>query len=148
MEDPVPRTWRQRLLTPPSFLSIAAGLAVGAAITSGIWWFYTKPKVEAAHKIYDATKDLWALYDLQMENKRSSGVYINGLDALLATTKDGAALKARMAGHVDLNTVTIVGDAEKFKVELNVLDKDRTFLKVRGPLGKLLWPGTADAVGR
>ncbi|MEK7384240.1 MAG: hypothetical protein AAB262_13260 [Elusimicrobiota bacterium] len=148
MDDPdvpIPLTWRQRLLRPPAFSSMAVGLVLGAAIAGGHWWFQVKPRVEAARKIHDATMDLWTLYDLQMANKRSSGIYVNGLNALLATTKDGPALKARMAGHIDLNTVAILGDADKFKVELNILDANRTLLKVKGPIGRYLWTAAAAA---
>ncbi|OGR98236.1 MAG: hypothetical protein A2V88_16050 [Elusimicrobia bacterium RBG_16_66_12] len=134
-----PLTWRQRLLSPRTLASIAAGFVVGAAITGGIWRFHTKPRVDAARKIYDATMDMWALYDLQMAAKRNSGAFVDGLDALLATTKDGPALKARMAGRVDLNTAAVVGDAEKFKIELNILNRDRTLLRIRGPIGRYLW---------
>lgn len=149
MEDPAspaPSSWSQRLFAPRNLASMAAGLVLGSALVGGIWWFYTKPRVEAAQKIYDATMDLWVLYDLQLASKRSTGAYVNGLDALLATTKDGPALKTRLAGHIDLNTAAIVGEAAKFKIELNVLDKDRTLVKIKGPIDELIWPYGKTAV--
>ena len=33
-----------------------------------------------------------------------------------------------------MNTLTVVGDANKFKIELNVLDADRTLISVKGPI--------------
>jgi len=145
MEDLAAPTPRQRLLSPRAPVAVAAGLVVAAAVCGGIWRFSVKPAVEASVKIHAATMDMWALYDLQMARKRSVGVYANGLDALLATTKDGPALKARMAGYIDLNTAAVVGDADKFKVELNVLDEKRTLLKIKGPIGERLWTGKVAA---
>lgn len=143
--SPAPLAWKQRLQSPRALAAVLAGAIAGGAITGGYWRFSVKPKLEAAQKLYNATMDMWALYDLQMESKKSAGTYANGLDALLAKAKDGRALKTRLAGHVDLNTITIVGDAEKFKVELNILDADRTLIKIHGPLDRSIWGGTAAA---
>jgi len=120
-------------------------IVVGGVIAGANWQFRVKPQLEASRKIYDATMDMWTLYDLQMRNKESTGGYINGLGALLATGEDGPALKARMAEHVDLNTIAVVGDDEKFKIELNVRDKDRTLLKIKGPIARYVWTGTVAA---
>lgn len=149
MEDlasPAPLTWQQRLLAPRTLAALAAGLLMGGALTAGIWYFQTKPQLDAAQLVYDATMDLWSLYDLQMASMKTSGTYRSGLDALLKTAPDGAALKARLASHVDLNTIAVVGDAEKFKIELNILNKDRTLLKVKGPIGKYMWTAQAARV--
>ena len=56
------------------------------------------------------------------------------LAALLSVSPDAAALKARLAANADMNTLAVVGTADKFKIELNVLDPERTSIKIRGPV--------------
>ena len=137
---PVPQTWRRRLVSPRSLMGMAVGLVIGCAVLGGVWRTYMRPQRETAQRRYDTTMDLWALYDLQMTHKLVLGTYANGLDALLATSRDGPALKARMAGHLDLNTVAVVGDAGKFRLEANVLDSERTLVKIKGPIMERMRP--------
>jgi hypothetical protein len=78
--------------------------------------------------------DISRLYGLQLAYKQAHGTYANDFAALLTVAPDAAALKASLSANVDMTTLTVVGDANKFKIELNVLDHDRTPFKVRGPI--------------
>jgi len=118
---------------------IAGGILLGCAVSGAVWVGSVKPRIEAAQKRYDTTMALWTLYDLQLANKKATRAYANSLDALLASAKNGSALKARMAASLDLNTVAVVGDAEKFKLEANVLDPERTLIKIKGPIAGRTW---------
>jgi hypothetical protein len=85
-------------------------------------------------KRYESTIDIAKLYGLQLSYKRAKGTYANDLASLLSVEPDAAALKASLAANVDMTTLAVVGDAAKFKIELNVLDPVRTPIKIRGPI--------------
>jgi hypothetical protein len=137
-----PLTWRQRLFHPLTLKSIAAGVAAGLALGAGYWHFVSKPGYDLLQKRFEATIDLAKLYKLQGDYKKAKGTYANDLDSLLALSPDGAALKASLAANVDMTTLTIVGDGKKFKLELNVLDGERTPIKVKGPFPPRVRPTT------
>jgi len=126
-------TWGQRLAHPRTLLSLAAGVLVGVAGAAGGWWLWLKPQREAAHLRYEAMMDVLKLYDLQVKHKQARGAYADGLETLLASTGEREAIKARLAAHVDMNTIAVVNMGEKFRVEVNVLDPDRTLMKIKGP---------------
>ena len=129
-----PPTWRRRLAHPRTLAAMMAGVVAGLAVAAGGWWRYLRPQREIAQIRYDTLQDLMSLYALQVAHHKSAGTYANSLDALLAGAKDASVLKARLAKHVDLNTVTVVGNAEKFKLEVNALDGERSLIKVKGPV--------------
>lgn len=129
-----PPTWRRRLAHPRILAAMLAGIAAGLILAAGGWRWYLRPRREIARIRYDTLQDLMALYALQVAHHKSAGTYADNLDALLADAKDAAALKARLAKHVDLDTVTIVGNAERFKLEANALDGERSLIKVKGPV--------------
>ena len=125
-DDSPPRFTRRATL-----MVIAVGLALGAAAAA--WWrVEVVPEQALVHKRYQSTLDIATLYGLQLSYKRAVGTYANDLASLLAFDPQGAALKASLAANIDMNTLTVVGDAAKFKI--NVLDPDRTLIKVRGPI--------------
>ncbi|MDE2510039.1 MAG: hypothetical protein KGL74_02855 [Elusimicrobia bacterium] len=113
---------------------IAAGLAVGAAAAFGARKAWLNPQQEAANVRYETLMDVTKLYDLQEEYFKAHGVYADGLDTLLTSVPDREAFKKRMASHLDLTTIAIVGGPKKFRVEANALDKDRSLIKLRGPI--------------
>lgn len=115
-------------------LAIAVGLAVGALAAFGGWRLWLKPREINARKRYETVRDVASLYALQLTYKKRTGRYADGLDALLAIAQNRDAVKARLARNADLSTLTVVGDAEKFKIEANVLDEERTLVKIKGPL--------------
>ena len=114
--------------------ALAAGLALGAAGAAVGWRVWLKPRRQESELRYETLRDITALFGLQLSYKIAKGTYANDLDALLTITPNSAALKARLAAHVDLSTLAVVGNAEKFKIEANVRDKDRTLMKLKGPL--------------
>jgi hypothetical protein len=126
--------WRKRVLHVNSLKSLAIGIVVGLPIAAGYRRFRIQPQLEANQKRYQATLDVAKLYALQISYKKVRGTYANDLDSLLAYAPNGAALKADLAANADLGTLAVDGDKDKFKIELNVLDADRTPIKLQGPL--------------
>lgn len=133
-EPEAPQTWTQRLWNPKTFVALAAGLAVGALGAAGGWWLWLKPQRDVARLRYETMQDVSTLFGLQRHYKEAKGVYAPDLDALLTLSPDRDAFKARMARHLDLNTIAIVGGTDTFKVEANVLDPDRTLIRIKGPI--------------
>ncbi len=115
----------------------AAALAVGGLALLGAlgWWFFVaKPEYDALMLRGRATTDLFALYDLQVEYHRTRGVYSDDLEVLLKSAPDRAeALRAALREHTHLDTLVVAGDEEKFRLEANVRDAERTLLKIKGP---------------
>ncbi len=136
--------WKQRALHPRTLKAIVAGIAVGLVLAAGGWYYKIRPEEALNQKRVDATLDIAKLYGLQLSYKAAKGAYANDLDSLLALSPDGAALKASLAANVDMATLAVVGDKDKFKVELNVLDETRTPIKVKGPVAPRV-PATAPA---
>ena len=130
---PIP-FWKQRLTGKRPLLAIAGAAALGAA-AAGLWQrAVVAPKRALSDRRFHSTIDIAKLYALQVSYKQARGAYANDLSALLSIAPDGAALKADLAANVDMNTLAVVGDAEKFKIEVNVLDDDRTLIKIKGPI--------------
>jgi hypothetical protein len=126
--------WKQRLTHWSTFAVIAAGAAIGFGLQFAVKRATGDADQAITLKRYHASIDLSRLYGLQAAYKRAKGAYANDLASLLSVDPDAAALKASLAANVDMNTLAVVGDAKKFKIELNVLDPDRTPIKIRGPI--------------
>lgn len=125
--------WKERMTHPRTLLAIGAGLAVGALAAFGGYQVWLKPQKELARLRFDAMNDVLKLYGLQTDHMKAHGSYANDLETLLASSGQRDALRARLAAHVDMNTITVVNEGAKFKIEVNVLDKDRTLMKIKGP---------------
>ncbi len=123
----------QRTLTP-GFLILA--LACGAAGTAAGWALWLKPQQAVAEKRYQTHQALMRLYDMQMAYRAGRGTFAGDLDSLLASAPDGATVRAILHANADDATLTVVGDAQKFRLEANVLDPERTIIKIRGPMGE------------
>jgi hypothetical protein len=137
MDEPeaaAPLTFKQRFLLPKNLALLAAGLAVGAVGAALGWQAWLKPQRELAEKRFNTLKDVTTLFGLQLQYKAANGVYANDLDSLLTLAPDRGAFKTRMAEHLDVATLAVVGTADKFKIEANVLDKERTLVKLKGPI--------------
>ena len=113
---------------------IVAGIAVGAAGAVGVWSVWLKPLRDDAQIRTETVQDTSKLFGLQLQYFQAQGAYANDLDTLLALDPDRAAFKAHMARHLDMSTIAVVGNAKKFKIEANALDKDRTLIKLKGPV--------------
>ena len=124
-----------RLSQPRTLAHIALALALGAAGAGAGWVVYLKPIRAIADIRYRSHLGLMRLYDLQLAYHASHGTYANDLDALLASAPDGAKVRAQLKTSVDLNTLAVVGNANWFRLEANVLDPERTAVKFRGPAG-------------
>lgn len=133
-DSPAKITWKQRLTHRSTWLAIFGGLALGTAIAGAWWKLWVVPEQAIIQKRYESTMDIARLYGLQLTYKRAHGTFANDIYSLLSVEPDAAALKSSLAANVDMNTLTVVGDAKRFKIEVNVLDSDRTPIRVRGPL--------------
>jgi hypothetical protein len=129
-----PTHWKQRLTHWTTFALIAASAAIGLGLHFVLKRVSGDADQVITRKRYQASLDLSQMYGLQVSYKRAKGTYANDLASLLSVDPDAAALKASLAANVDMNTLAVVGDANKFKIELNVLDPDRTPIKIRGPI--------------
>ncbi len=116
-------------LVPMLLLSLACA-AAGTAIG---WQVYLKPIRAIANRRFESHKALMRLYDLEMAYHAAHGVFANDLDTLLASAPDGPQIRAVLKATVDINTLAVVGDAERFRLEANILDEQRTAVKFRGP---------------
>jgi len=125
-----------RLKEPRTWLLILAAAAVGGAGAAAWRQYFFLPEQALVQKRYQSTMDIARLYGLQLAYKRAHGTYANDFPSLLTAAPDAAELKASLAANVDMNTLTVVGDANKFKIELNVLDGERTPIKVKGPVAE------------
>ena len=125
---------KTKLKEPRTFLIIAVSLALGAAGAGVGWMVVIKPARAIANIRYQSHLCLMQLYDLQMSYRGAHGAFANDLDTLLASAPNGAALREQLKGSVDLNTLAVVGDANRFRLEANILDPERTAVKIRGPL--------------
>ena len=114
---------------------IALALALGGAGAGLGWKIYLKPLRATAYTRYNSHLCLMRLYDLQMAYRGAHGAFANDLDALLAFAPDGIQLRDKLKANVDLNTLAVIGDTNRFRLEVNVLDPERTSVKIRGPLG-------------
>ncbi|HXT01291.1 MAG TPA: hypothetical protein VN915_11490 [Elusimicrobiota bacterium] len=125
---------KRRLNEGRTWLMIAATFLVGGA-AAGAWRMYMLlPEQAMVHKRYQSSLDIARMYGLQLSYKRAHGTYANDFASLLTVAPDAAELKASLAANVDMNTLTVVGDESRFKIELNVLDGQRTPIKVKGPV--------------
>lgn len=132
---------RARLESPLVMGVIVAGLLLGmAGLLGGGWMYYVKPLRETTQVRIVAHSCLLRLYDLQMTYFRAHNTFANDLDTLLTVDPDAARLRRNLKSSVDLNTLTVVGDAQRFKLEMNILDSQRTPVKVRGPRGSFAPP--------
>ena len=125
---------KQRVTPRTTLIAIAGALALGAAAAVAWWCFSVVPARALLRKRSRSVTAIAKLYGLQLSYKRAHGTYANDLASLLSVDPDRAALKAALAANVDMNTLAVVGDANKFKIELNVLDSGRTLLRLKGPL--------------
>lgn len=124
------------LLEPRTLFLIALSLALGAAGAAAGRHFYLKPLRAVAYTRYQSHLALMRLYDLQMAYRGANGTFANDLDTLLAGAPDAAKLREQLAASVDINTLAVVGDANRFRLEANIRDAERTSVKIRGPLGE------------
>ena len=121
---------------PRTLFFMALSLTVGAAGAGVGWQVYLKPIRALAYTRYESHLALMRLYDLQVAYRAANGTYANDLDTLLASAPDAAQLREKLKATVDINTLAVVGDANRFRLEANVLDPQRTSVKIRGPLGE------------
>ncbi|MEK7233743.1 MAG: hypothetical protein AAB268_08000 [Elusimicrobiota bacterium] len=127
---------KERFSDPRTLSIIALSLALGA-VGAGIGWhIYLKPIRAVASTRYQSHLCLMRLYDLQMAYRTAHETFANDLDTLLAAAPDGAQLREKLKATVDINTLAVVGDATRFRLEVNILDPERTSVKIRGPVGK------------
>jgi len=121
---------------PRTLGMIALALAIGAAASGIGWKVYLEPQRAIARTQFLAHNTLVKLYDLQMAYGETHGVFANDLDSLLTGAADAAQIRAQLKASVDINTLAVLGDDQRFRLEANVLDPMRTSVKIRGPVGE------------
>jgi hypothetical protein len=127
-------THMKRLVSQPKALGLFAGLLLLGAGGVVAWrQVVLKPVRAIAEKRRGAHEALIRLYDLQMAHHRRRGTFANDLETLLAGSPDAQKIRDLIKANSDPNTLTVVGDADSFKLEANVLDPQRTIIKFRGP---------------
>lgn len=142
MEETAPPTpsalsrLKDRFKDPKVLMHIAIAAAFSVAACGVGWQFYLKPQRAIAFTRYQSHDLLMKLYDLQIAYHAAHGTYADGLDALLASDPDGAQIRQRLRTCVDLNTIAVLGEQDRFRLEVNILDPQRTLVKIRGPLGR------------
>ena len=124
------------LTNPRTLATIAVAAAVGVAGAFGVAKLYLAPIRAVSDTRFLSHECLMRLYDLQMAYHGAHGVYANDLETLLTGVTDAAQLRDKLKRSVDLNTLAVVGDANRFRLEINILDAQRTSVKIRGPLGR------------
>ena len=127
----------QRTLTPGL---LALVLAAGAAGTAAGWKLWLEPMRPIAERRYQTHQALMRLYDMQLAYHGARGTYADDLESLLASAPDGARVGGILRANADYATLTVVGDARRFRLEANVLDPGRTVIKIRGPMGAPVRP--------
>lgn len=125
-----------RLSDSRTVMAIAVAVALAIAGAAAGWRLYLVPIRATTQARYQSHQCLMRLYDLQMAYHGAHGTYANDLDTLLTGVPDAAQLREKLKASVDLNTLAVVGDANRFRLEINILDPERTPVKIRGPLGR------------
>lgn len=122
-------------LKSPQFGRAAGALGAAVlAVAAGWYLLSARPQYDLLMLRARAQQDLYGLYDLQVRHKAARGTYAGDLEALLRTAPDGgAALRRALQEHTHLETIVVAGDAQKFRLEANVRDQERTLLRVKGP---------------
>ena len=127
---------KESFTDPRNLFYVLLAVVLGFAGAAAGWKLYIKPIRATADIQYRSHECLMRLYDLQMAYHGAHGTYAGDLDTLLASASDGAQLREKLKASVDINTLAVVGDASRFRLEINVLDPQRTSVKIRGPLGR------------
>ena len=124
---------KTRLKSPGFTLFLLLSFAAGG----GVAWLggrlLLEPSRELAQLRFQAQGAMLKLHDLQTAYRKSKGRYAPNLDALLATSPDPAALRAELTARVDMNTLVVRSGAATFRLEANILDPERTLIKLKGP---------------
>lgn len=122
-------------------LLLAVGLLAAAGLT-GNYLLAVKPEFERTRLRAEAQMDLLRLEELQLAYRKRYALYAADLEALLRSAPDaGAALRSSLKAHTHLDTLVVAGDAEKYRLEANVRDPERTLLVIKGP--RPAWPPPA-----
>ena len=133
--SPAPGTIN-RFFGPQTQMALALVAVLALAGVGAVWKFYLIPVRAVSNIRFQAHGSLMRLYDLQMAYHGAHKAYANDLETLLASASDGAQLREKLKASVDINTLAVVGDADRFRLEINMLDPQRTSVKIRGPLGE------------
>ena len=120
-------------LTPAGLLGAALAIAAGGGIGIVAGRMVAEPHRKLGELRFKAQTVMFKLHDLQRDFRRAKGQYANGLDALLASTPEGPAIRKELSERVDMNTLVVKGDAKAFRLEANILDPERTLIKLKGP---------------
>lgn len=122
-----------RSQAPKIAAAVLAGLAAGGAVWGAAWKLQVQPARAEAALQDRAHAALMRLFDLQTAYYEAHETYAVGLDAILMSAPDAQKLRSELKAVVDLETLVIVGDDERFRIEANVLDSRRSLVKFRGP---------------
>lgn len=124
------------LRDPRNLIIIGLAAAVAVAGSAVFKKVVLGPELALAEKRLHSHEGLMRLYDLQLEYRKGHEAYANDLETLLATAPDGAQLREKLKATTDFSTLAVIGDEDRFRLEANILDPQRTLVKIRGPLGE------------
>ncbi|UPT73097.1 MAG: hypothetical protein M0D55_14510 [Elusimicrobiota bacterium] len=126
---------RRVMSSKPAMIAALSVSLLSLAYGAFVWKTYFVPQKTAAEVRYRSHNALMRLYDLQLSRHKAQGAFANDLDTLLAGAPDAEKLREELKATTDINTLAVIGDAEKFRLEANVLDSERTLVKFRGTAG-------------
>lgn len=119
-------------LEPRNLAKIAVSAVLAGVGAFGYWSTQLKPLQQTAEVRYRSHMAMMRLIELQDAYFKAHATYANDLDSLLAGAPDAAKLRDDLKSSVDFNTLAVIGTAQRYRLEANVLDPERTAVKFRG----------------
>lgn len=140
MEDGAPKesffaAYKRVMNSRPARIALVAGALITAAWLGIVWKTELVPIRAAADVRFRSHNALMRLYELQLKHHKANGTFAGDLETLLAGVPDAEKLREELKATTDINTLAVIGDAQKFRLEANVLDAERTLVKFRGTAG-------------
>ena len=123
------KRWMNQPRVRIAMILLAVMTAFGCA---GYWIKVLKPMRVIAETRFQSHVALMRLYELQIAYRGKHETFAKNLDDLLEGAPDAMALRASLKANTDINTLAIIGDADRFRLEANILDPARTAVKFRG----------------
>lgn len=129
--EPEKPSFFQRL--KPMLPAMAVGALIAVAVVLIGMRLYFSPEAQKAYRRVETGRDVMTLATLQEGYRGRTGTYANGFDVLARFSGDEAGLRERLGQHLDLQTLFVSGTKERFVIEANVLDPERTLIRYQSP---------------
>ncbi len=126
----------KRVASKPAVKAVMiASVLATAGWAAYVWKTELAPAKAAAETRFRSHNALMRLYALQLAHHKQKGTFAGDLDTLLAGAPDAEQIRAELTATTDITTLAVIGDEQKFRLEANVLDAERTLVKFRGTAG-------------